>query len=83
MAAPARSLLARAGGVWMWPGIPLTEKHGSAHVPVAAEVVRFWISRLHGPEANDSAVLKCVEAAAQKLNEGDKAGAQRALDAAG
>ncbi len=83
MAAPARSLLARAGGVWMWPGIALTEKRGSAHVPVAAEVVRFWISRLHGPEANDSAVLKCVEAAAQKLNEGDEAGAQRALNFSG
>ncbi len=80
MAAPARSLLARAAGVWMWLGIALTEKRGSAHVPVAAEVVRFWISRLHGPEANDSAVLKCVEAAAQKLNEGDEAGAQRALN---
>ncbi len=83
MAAPARSLLARAGGVWMWQGIALTEKRGSAHVPVAAEVVRFWISRLHGPEANDLAVLKCVEAAAQKLNEGDEAGAQKALDASG
>ena len=81
MAAPARSLLARAGGVWMWPGIPLTVRHGTAHVPVVAEVARFWISRLHGAETNDSAVLKCIEAAAQKLNEGDEAGAQKALDA--
>jgi len=28
-------------------------------------------------------VLKCIEAAAQKLNEGDEAGAQKALDASG
>jgi hypothetical protein len=49
----ARTLLARAGGVWMWPGIALTERRGAACVPVAADVARFWISRLHGPEAND------------------------------
>jgi hypothetical protein len=70
----ARTLLARASGVWMWPGIALT---------VAADVARFWISRLHGPEANDSAVLRCLGIAALKLSEGDEAGAQTALDASG
>jgi hypothetical protein len=79
----ARTLLARAGGVWMWPGIPLTEKRGAARVPAAADVARFWISRLHGPEAIDSAVLRCLCIAAQKLSEGDEAGAQTALDASG
>ncbi|MGH6845665.1 MAG: hypothetical protein ACRECU_13330 [Methylocella sp.] len=79
----ARTLLARAGGVWMWPGIALTEKWGAACIPVAADVARFWITRLHGPEANDSAVLRCLAIAAQKLNEGDEAGAQNALDASG
>jgi len=72
-----------AGAVWIWPGIALTEKLGTAIVPVGAEVARFWITRLHGPEANDSLVLKCIEAAAQKLNEGDEASAQRALNGAG
>ncbi|MGH6799947.1 MAG: hypothetical protein ACRECZ_00790, partial [Methylocella sp.] len=52
----ARTLLARVGGLWMWPGIPLTEKRGAACVPIAADVARFWITRLHGPEAIDSAV---------------------------
>ena len=70
---PARTLLARAGGVFMWPGIA---SQGAACIPVAANVARFWISRLHGPEANDSAVLRCLAIAAQKLSEGDEAGAQ-------
>jgi hypothetical protein len=67
----------------MWPGVPLTERCGAANVPVVADVARFWISRLHGPEANDSAVLRCLGIAAQRLNEGDEAGAQKALDASG
>jgi hypothetical protein len=79
----ARTLLARAGGVFMWPGIALTERRGAACVPIAADVSRFWISRLHGPEADDWAVLRCLAIAAQKLSEGDEAGAQRALDASG
>jgi hypothetical protein len=40
----ARTLLARAGGVFMWPGIALTERRGAARIPVAADVTRFWIS---------------------------------------
>ncbi len=79
----ARTLLAAAGGVWMWPGIALTERRGAASVPIAADVARFWISRLHGSEANDWAVLRCLAIAAQKLSEGDEAGAQTALDASG
>jgi hypothetical protein len=79
----AHTLLARAGGVFMWPGIALTERRGAASVPIAADVARFWISRLHGPEAIDSAFLRCLATAAQKLSEGDEAGAQQALDASG
>lgn len=83
MAASARTLLALAGGVWMWPGILLTEKRGATCVPVAADVACFWITRLHGPDANNSMVLRCLGIAAQKLREGDEAGAQKALDASG
>ncbi len=79
----ARTLLARAGGVWMWPGIALTERRGAACVPIVADITRFWISRLHGPEAIDSAALRCLAIAAEKLSEGDEAGAQQALDASG
>jgi len=67
----------------MWPGISLTDRRGAACVPIAADVARFWISRLHGPEAVDSAVLRCLGIAAQKLSDGDEAGAQKALDASG
>jgi hypothetical protein len=63
--APARTLLVRAGAVWMWPGIALTEKRGAVCVSVADEVARFWITRLHGPAANDSSVLRSLAVAAQ------------------
>jgi hypothetical protein len=79
----ARSLLARAGAVWIWPGVPLTEKRGAACVPVVANVARFWISRLHGPAADEARALRCLAEAVRKLNTGDEAGAQRALDASG
>ena len=79
----ARSLLACAGAVWIWPGVLLTEKRGASSVPVAADVARFWISRLHGPAADEPHALRCLADAADKLNAGDEAGAQRALDANG
>ncbi len=78
-----RSLLARTGAVWIWPGVPLTEKRGASSVPVAPDLARFWISRLHGPVADEGRALRCLAAAADKLNAGDEAGAQRALDASG
>ncbi len=52
-------------------------------VPLAGEVARFWITRLHGPAANDSPVFRFLALAAQKLSQGDEAGAQLALDASG
>ncbi len=73
-------LLACAGGVWMWPGVALTEKRGARCVPIAADIALFWITRLHGPEANDSAILRCFDLAAGGLNAGDEPGAQKALD---
>jgi hypothetical protein len=79
----ARSLLARAGAVWIWPGVPLTEKRGAACVPVVADVARFWISRLHGPAADEARALRCLAVAVRKLNTGDEVGAQSALDASG
>ncbi|MGH6795268.1 MAG: hypothetical protein ACREDD_06095 [Methylocella sp.] len=79
----ARTLLARPGGVWVWPGIALTEQRGAWSVPIAADVARFWITRLHGPDANYSDALSCLSIAAQKLGEGNEAGAQQALDASG
>jgi hypothetical protein len=64
----------------MWPGIA---SQGAACIPVAANVARFWIGRLDGPGAIDSAVLRCLAIAAQKVSEGDEVGTQTALDASG
>ncbi len=82
-ASRAHSLLACAGIVWMWPGVPLSERRGVAGVPVASDVARFWISRLHGPAADEARALRCIAEAARELNEGDEAGAQLALNASG
>ena len=64
----ARTLLARAGGVFMWPGIALTERRGAACVPIAADVSRFWISRLHGSEANDMIGRSCAVSLSPRKN---------------
>ncbi len=47
----ARTLVVCGGTVWIWPGIPLTLRQGAAILPAGAETIRFWITRLHGPEA--------------------------------
>lgn len=77
----ARTLVAKAGAVWIWPGIPLTARQGTAIVPISAEAIRFWVSRLHGPEALDKDILGAASRAARCLTLGDDFGAQRALDA--
>jgi hypothetical protein len=64
-------------------GRPADGEAGAACVPIAADVARFWITRLHGPDANDSAAVRSLGIAAQQLSEGDEAGAQKALDASG
>jgi hypothetical protein len=75
-----RTLIARAGAVWMWPGIPLTKRQGAAIVAISAETVHFWITRLHGPDALDSMILPGLNRAAEHLTQGDDAAAQLALD---
>lgn len=77
----SRTLVARADAVWIWPGIPLTLRRGIEIVPVAAETIRFWITRLHGPDALDKDILRAVANAAQYLKAGDESGAQTMLDA--
>ncbi|MHB8885821.1 MAG: hypothetical protein ACYC5H_12240 [Methylovirgula sp.] len=74
------TLVVTADAVWIWPGIPLTQRRGTEILPVAAESIRFWITRLHGPEAIDRDILRAVERAAECLKAGDEAGAQHVLD---
>lgn len=76
-----RTLVAKDDAIWFWPGIPLTLHRGAEILPIAAENIRFWITRLHGPEALDFDILRAIEKAAQRLREGDEATAQAELDA--
>jgi hypothetical protein len=78
-----RTLVAKDDTVWIWPGIPLTRQCGDEILPVAAETVHFWITRLHGPGALDKDLLRVVERAAHRLKAGDALGAQHQLDALG
>lgn len=79
----SRTLVAKYGAVWIWPGILLAMRRGGAIAPVADATIRFWVSRLHGPEALDRSLSHAIASAAQRLAAGDEIGAQRALDALG
>lgn len=77
----ARTLVASNGAVWIWPGIPLTMRRGAEIVPVAETTIRFWVSRLHGPEALDRNLSRAVAYAAERLAADDEVCAQWAIDA--
>ncbi|TAL80287.1 MAG: hypothetical protein EPN75_07910 [Beijerinckiaceae bacterium] len=77
----SRTLVAQGGAVWIWPGIPLTLRHGGEILPVASEAIHFWITRLHGPDALYKDLPRAIEAAAQHLKAGDETAAQYWLDA--
>lgn len=79
----SRTLVAKGDAVWVWPGIPLTLRRGTEVIPVAAEKIRAWLTRLHGPEALDKDLLRAVASAARCLAAGDPIAAQKALDALG
>ena len=63
-----RTLVAQDGAVWIWPGISLTLRRGAEIVPVSNEIVRFWITRLHGPEALYKDLSSAVSRAASRPN---------------
>jgi hypothetical protein len=46
-----RTLIAKDGAVWMWPGIPLAIKQDGTVQPLPREWVGPWVSALHGFEA--------------------------------
>ena len=78
-----RTLLARGGAVWMWPGIPLTLRKGAAIEPIDIAILRFWVTRLHGPEGLDIPLAAVIGRAAEHLVMGNEVAAQRALDTGG
>lgn len=81
----SRTLVAQDGAIWIWPGILLTLKRGGGGeiVPVSDEVMRFWITRLHGPEALYKDIPSAMFRAASLLTQGNAAKAQDALDRLG
>jgi len=78
-----RTLVAQDGAVWIWPGIHFTLRRGGEIVPVAGETIRFWVTRLHGPEALYKDLLSGVSRAAWCLTTDNEAKAQHALDGIG
>jgi hypothetical protein len=78
-----RTLVAKGDAIWIWPGIALTLRRGTEILPVDAETIRFWITRLHGPDALYKEILRAVDRAAQCLKADDEIGAQHVLDALG
>jgi hypothetical protein len=76
----SRTLVAKGRTVWIWPGIPLTSLRGGEIVPADAETIRFWVTRLHGPEALDKGILRSVAIAADCLKRGNETAAQAELD---
>jgi hypothetical protein len=78
-----RTLVAQDGAVWIWPGIHLTLQRGGEIVPVVGETIRFWVTRLHGPEALYKDLLSGVSRAAWCLTTDNEAKAQHALDGIG
>jgi hypothetical protein len=78
----ARTLLATAEAVFLWPGIPLTEKYEGFIVPMPQGWVRYWTARLHGAQTHDSAIGPALAQASKYLSWGFQAAAQSALDAA-
>ena len=76
----SRTLVASDGAVWIWPGIPLTVRRGVDIVAVPDATIRFWVSRLHGPEVLERNLSRAVASAARHLWEEDEIGAQLALD---
>ncbi|HLZ67567.1 MAG TPA: hypothetical protein VKQ29_15150 [Aliidongia sp.] len=78
-----RTLVAFDGGVWFWPGIPLTTKRGDRVLPAPADSIQFWISALHGRAALTKPLVSAVGRAALLLENANQTAAQAILDRAG
>jgi len=78
-----RLLLARASIVWLWPGIPLTERRGATIQPISPDAMRFWLSKFLGPEIVGQPVPTIVAQAAEYLTKGDETAAEICLHRVG
>jgi len=82
VSARPRLLLAKASAVWLWPGIPLTERRDATVLPISPDAMRYWLSKFLGPEIVGRPMPMHVAQAAAHLTSGDEAAAQRCLDRA-
>ncbi len=76
----SRTLVVKDGTVWMWPGVPLTVKLDGRVYPLPEGCVRFWITRLHGFEADPALVGRALRRSTDQLTLGDHDAAQTELD---
>jgi hypothetical protein len=77
-----RTLIAKDGAVWIWPGIPLAMEQDGAIQPLPRRWIRSWITALHGFEAQDARLEPALTRASAYLTVGDEGKAQQALDLA-
>ena len=77
-----RTLIAKDGAVWIWPGIPLAMEQDGAIQPLPRRWVRSRIRALHGFEAQDARLEPALMCASAYLTAGDEGKAQQALDLA-
>jgi hypothetical protein len=66
-----RLLIAKASTIWLWPGIPLTDKQGGAVCSIPPDAIRFWISKFMGPEIVSQPIPAYIASAAEYLAHGD------------
>jgi len=76
-----RTLACTADGIWLWPGTPLTEKHGGALVPIPVPQLYQHVATLHGPAVHAAALARVIERAAACLNRGRREEADQVLAA--
>jgi hypothetical protein len=75
-----RTLIAKDGAVWIWPGIPLAMEQDGAVQPLPDHWVRSWVTALHGFEAHHARLGAALLRAAEHLSAGDEDKAREALD---
>ena len=67
-----RTLIAKDGAVWIWPGIPLAMEQDGSVQTLPNGWVRFWVAALHGFEAQHKPLVTALDRAARYLAEGNE-----------
>jgi hypothetical protein len=65
-----RTLACTADGVWLWPGTPLTQRRGTALVPLRTPQLYELVAAFHGAGVHAPSLARTVQSAAACLNLG-------------